>query len=124
MDKDFSFSHLLILMNIEDFRNYCITKNGTEECFPFGEDTLVYKVHGKIFAITGLDDDTFRVNLKCDPQYALELRDEYAQIIPGWHMNKKHWNTVYFEDGLPEELLRKLIDHSYDLIRKGKGIKR
>jgi predicted DNA-binding protein (MmcQ/YjbR family) len=88
----------------------------TEEGFPFGEDTLVFKVGGKIYAITGLDNDDFRVNLKCNPQYAVELRDRHPQVIPGWHMNKKHWNTVYFEDGLSDELLRSLIDHSYDLI--------
>lgn len=103
-------------MDIEQFRNYCLAKADVEETFPFGEDTLVFKTRGKIFAITGLDDDDFRVNLKCEPQYAIELRDRHPQIIPGWHMNKAHWNTVYFEDGLPDELLRSLIDHSYDLI--------
>jgi len=103
-------------MHIEDFRDYCLNKRGVTESFPFGEDTLVLKVMGKIFAITGLDDDSFRVNLKCDPQYSLELRDAHPQIIPGWHMNKQHWNTVEFEQGLPEELLRSLIDHSYELI--------
>jgi predicted DNA-binding protein (MmcQ/YjbR family) len=103
-------------MHIEDFRTYCLNKPGTEEGFPFGEDTLVFKVGGKIFAITGLDSDEFRVNLKCNPQYAVELRDQHHQVIPGWHMNKKHWNTVYFEDGLPESLLKELIDHSYELI--------
>ena len=103
-------------MHIEDFRTYCLDKPGVTEGFPFGEDTLVFKVMGKIFAITGLDAIPFRVNLKCDPQYALELRDAHPQIVPGWHMNKQHWNTVFFEDGLPEDLLRSLIDHSYDLI--------
>lgn len=111
-------------MHIEDFRNYCLAKPGAEETFPFGEDTLVYKVNGKIFAITGLDDENFSVNLKCDPQYALELRDEYPQIIPGFHMNKKHWNTVSFEDGLPEDLLRSLIDHSYTLVNGGRAERR
>ena len=103
-------------MHIEDFRTYCLKKPGVDEAFPFGEDTLVLRVKGKIFAITGLDQEDFRVNLKCDPQYAIELRDRYTQIIPGWHMNKKHWNTVYFEEGLPDDLLRSLIDHSYDLV--------
>ena len=102
-------------MNIEDFRDYCLAKPGATEEFPFGPETLVYKV-GKIFAITGLDAEDFKVNLKCDPAYAIELRERYPQIIPGWHMNKQHWNTVHFEDGLPEDLLRKLIDHSYELI--------
>lgn len=108
-------------MHIEDFRNYCLAKPNVAESFPFGPDTLVYKVRGKIFAITGLDSDVFSVNLKCDPQYAIELRDEYPEIIPGFHMNKKHWNTVDFEGGLSEQLLRSLIDHSYELVDKKKG---
>jgi predicted DNA-binding protein (MmcQ/YjbR family) len=107
-------------MDIEQFRTYCLSKYGAEETFPFGEDTLVFKVYGKIFAITGLNDETFRVNLKCDPEYAIELRDHYPQIIPGWHMNKKHWNTVAFDEGLPEDLLRSLIDHSYGLVVRKK----
>ncbi len=105
-------------MDIESFRNYCLSKKGVEEDLPFGPDTLTFKVMGKVFAITGLDQDEFRVNLKCDPDWALELRDEYQDIIPGWHMNKKHWNTVYFERGLKGKLLMSLIDHSYDLVVK------
>ena len=97
-------------------RAYCLNKPGVEETLPFGPDTLVFKVMGKIFAATGLDEEAFRVNLKCDPEWAQQLREEHHQIIPGWHMNKKHWNTVYFEDGLEEALLLKLIDHSYDLV--------
>ena len=95
-----------------------LSKPGVEEGTPFGPDTLVFKVMGKIFAITGLDSEDFRVNLKCDPDRAIELREQYPQIIPGWHMNKQHWNTVYFEDGLSDKLLVELIDHSYDLIAK------
>jgi predicted DNA-binding protein (MmcQ/YjbR family) len=106
-------------MHIEAFRAYCLAKKGVEETFPFDETTLVFKVMGKIFAITGLEHEDFRVNLKCDPQRAVELREQYPQIIPGWHSNKRHWNTVYFEDGLPEELLRELIDHSYELVVRG-----
>jgi len=75
-------------------------------------------VVGKIFAITGLDSEQFKVNLKCDPDYALELREQYPEVQPGWHMNKAHWNTVDFEGALDERLLRQLIDHSYDLIVK------
>ena len=105
-------------MNIEDFRNYCLAKKGTEECFPFDEVTLVFKVMGKMFAITGLNADEFRVNLKCDPDRAIQLREEYEDIIPGWHMSKKHWNTVYFENGLEDAFLIELIDHSYDLVVK------
>ncbi len=106
-------------MNIETFRDYCLSKKGVEETFPFDETTLVFKVMGKMFAATGLEGEEFRVNLKCEPQYALELRDEYGDIIPGWHMNKKHWNTVYFERGLEDDFLIELIDHSYDLVVKG-----
>lgn len=106
-------------MNIEEFRNYCLSKKGVEESFPFDEVTLVFKVLGKVFAITGLKAEEFRVNLKCDPERAVELREEYEDIIPGWHMNKKHWNTVYFEKGLETNLLMELIDHSYDCVVKG-----
>ena len=104
-------------MNIEDFRDYCLSKKGVEETFPFDDVTLVFKVMGKMFAITGLDDEVFRVILKCEPHRALQLREEHPdQIIPGWHMNKQHWNTVYFENGLNAKLLYELIDISYDLI--------
>lgn len=104
-------------MNIEDFREYCLSKKAVEETFPFGEDTLVFKVMGKIFALTGLDEEDFKVNLKCDPDRVLELREQHPDyIVPGWHMNKSHWNTVYFETGLDTKLLKELIDHSYDLI--------
>lgn len=103
-------------MNIEEFRDYCLDKKGVEETFPFDNVTLVFKVMGKMFALTGLDGDVFTVNLKCDPARALELRERHPQIIPGYHMNKKHWNTVHFEDGLPDSLLRELIDHSYELV--------
>ena len=106
-------------MHIEAFRDYCLAKKGVEETFPFDEVTLVFKVMGKMFALTGLDSDEFKVNLKCDPDRSEELRAEYPQIRPGWHMSKKHWNTVHFEDGLDERLLIELIDHSYDLVVKG-----
>lgn len=105
-------------MNIETFRDYCLAKKGVEETFPFDEVTLVFKVMGKVFAITGLDNEVFEVNLKCDPEWAIELREEYAEIRPGWHMNKKHWNTVQFEESLSPEFLCQLIDHSYDLVVK------
>ena len=105
-------------MNIEEFYTYCLAKKGVEETFPFDEKTLVFKVMGKMFALTGLDKEEFVVNLKCDPEYAIELREEYEDIWAGWHMSKKHWNTVRFEGGLSEELLAKLIDHSYDLVVK------
>ena len=103
-------------MHIEDFHEYCVQKAGVEESFPFGPETLVFKVGGKIFALTALDGGSFRVNLKCDPVRAQELRSTYPEIAPGYHMNKTHWNTVDFEGELPESLLRELIDHSYDLV--------
>lgn len=107
-------------MNIEDFRSYCLSKKGVEETFPFDEVTLVFKVMGKMFALTGLDADEFTVNLKCNPDYSSELREKYPDDIqPGWHMSKKHWNTVQFEAGLDNAFLKKLIDHSYDEVVKG-----
>lgn len=103
-------------MDIETFRSYCLSKKGVEETFPFDEVTLVFKVMGKMFAVTGLDSEEFKVNLKCDPERSVELREEYEEITSGWHMNKTHWNTVFFEGDLDEELLYELIDHSYDLV--------
>lgn len=103
-------------MNVEELRNYCLSKKGAQESFPFGEETLVFKVGGKIFAITGLDSEETSVNLKCEPEKAVRLREEYADVIPGFHMNKKHWNTVYCERELSNEFICELIDHSYDLI--------
>jgi predicted DNA-binding protein (MmcQ/YjbR family) len=106
-------------MHIESFAEYCLSKKGVEEGFPFDEVTLVMKVMGKIFAITGLDTEEFKVNLKCDPERAIELREEYGEIQPGFHMNKKHWNTVNFEGELNDTFLKELIDHSYDMVVKG-----
>ncbi len=103
-------------MDVEQFREYCLQKRGTSEDLPFGPDTLCLRVANKIFAIVGLDSPQFSVNLKCDPDYALELREQYPEVIPGWHMNKKHWNTVDFEGSLSPQLLRSLIDHSYDQV--------
>lgn len=103
-------------MNVEVFRTYCLAKKGVTEEFPFDEHTLVFKVMGKIFAITGLERIPFSVNLKCDPERSLELREYHPEIIPGYHMNKKHWNTVDFTGGLTTKMLHELIDHSYDLV--------
>ncbi len=103
-------------MHIEALRSYCIAKPGTTEEFPFDEVTLVFKVMGKMFALTGLAYDSCRVNLKCDPDYAISLREEYEDIQPGYHMSKKHWNTVECQDGLSVDLIKKLIDHSYELV--------
>ncbi|MBB4078668.1 putative DNA-binding protein (MmcQ/YjbR family) [Lewinella aquimaris] len=105
-------------MDLNTFLTYCLAKPGVTETLPFGPDTLVMKVAGKMFALTGLDETDFRLNLKCDPERSLQLRDRYPDvIIPGWHMNKKHWNTVYVEQGgLPDSLVTELIDHSYALV--------
>jgi predicted DNA-binding protein (MmcQ/YjbR family) len=105
-------------MNLEEFREYCLAKPGAAEGTPFGETVLVFKVCGKIFALGSLDEIPARVNLKCDPDLALELRDRYEHVRPGYHMNKKHWNTVEIEAGIPDVEIRKMIDHSYDLVVK------
>lgn len=103
-------------MDIESLRDYCLAKKGSSEDLPFDDVTLVFKVLDKAFALTSLKGDDLRVNLKCDPEYAIELREEHADIIPGFHMNKKHWNSVYFERELDDRFLMSLIDHSYDLV--------
>lgn len=105
-------------MDIEQFREYCLAKPGTTENFPFDEVTLCLRVVNKIFAITGLDNEVFTVNLKCDPDYATELREQFPEIQAGWHMNKKHWNTVDFTGSLDDGFLKKLVDHSYDQVVK------
>lgn len=105
-------------MDLESFREYCLAKRGVTEGTPFGEDVLVFKVGGKMFALAALDEIPATANLKCDPDLALELRDRYEQVQPGYHMNKKHWNTVEIEGGIPAAELRKMIDHSYELVVK------
>src|SRR2546421_4713396 len=106
-------------MGLSDFREYCLSKPGAVEETPFGPDTLVFKVGGKIFALAALDEVPTTVNLKCEPDLALDLRDRYQQVTPGYHMNKKHWNTVEIESGIPITELRKMIDHSYELVASG-----
>ena len=103
-------------MNIETFREYCLSKPGASEGTPFGEDHIVFKVEAKMFALAALDEVPTAVNLKCDPDLALELRDRYEQVRPGYHMNKKHWNTVELDGVIPEREVRKMIDHSYELV--------
>jgi predicted DNA-binding protein (MmcQ/YjbR family) len=102
-------------MNIEEFREYCISKPGVTEEFPFDENTLVFKVMGKMFALTDLGDE-FSLNLKCDPERAIELREQFPAIQPGYHMNKVHWNTVKMDGSLSAKLIYELIDHSYQLV--------
>jgi len=103
-------------MDLAEFREYCLTKPGASEETPFGPDVLVFKVRGKMFALAALEEVPTTVNLKCDPDLALELRDRYEQIQPGYHMNKKHWNTVEIESGIPDTEVREMIDHSYELV--------
>lgn len=102
-------------MYIDEFRDYCLSKKGVTETTPFGPDTLVFKVMNKMFAVTGIDTFEF-VNLKCDPERAAELREEYHGIKPGWHMNKKHWNSVMTDGSVSDKMINELTDDSYDLI--------
>lgn len=103
-------------MDIQELVEYCRTKKGVSEDFPFDETTLCIRVGGKIFCITDTEDIPFRMNLKCEPERAIELRERWEQIKPGWHMNKKHWNTVTPDFHFPKDLLLQLIDLSYELI--------
>jgi len=103
-------------MNIEELREYCISKPEVSESFPFDEDTLVFKVRDKIFVLTSLTPP-FNINVKCDPELAVSLRERYSFVIPGYHMNKKHWNTVMIDDTVSDSLLREWIDHSYELVK-------
>ena len=106
-------------MNIEILREYCISKDDVTESFPFGDDTLVFKAAGKIFALVNLEGD-LSINLKCDPSLALELRERYTAVIPGYHMNKKHWNTILVDGSVPDKEILSWIDHSYNLVLKSK----
>jgi predicted DNA-binding protein (MmcQ/YjbR family) len=110
-------------MNIEELRDYCLKKKGTTEDFPFDEDTLVFKVLGKMYLLVGLskwERGEASINLKADPEYSVELRAEHESIRPGFHMSKKHWNTLYIhEDKLSTSFIFELIDHSYNMVLKG-----
>lgn len=106
-------------MNIEELRAYCLSKKGVEETFPFGPETQVMKVMGKAFLLCSLDTVEFRFNVKCDPEKAIELREQYPCVLPGYHMNKKHWNTIVVDGSVSEKLIREWIDHSYDLVVAG-----
>ena len=110
-------------MHIEQLRDFCIVKKGVTEHFPFDETTLVFKVMGKMFALTGLNNwekGEQKINLKCNPDKAEELRGEYEGVKPGFHMNKKHWNTIIINSSdVSDDLVRELINHSYELVIKG-----
>ena len=105
-------------MNVEELRDYAIAKPNTEEGFPFGESTLVFKVKGKIFLLVSLEAEPLQFNVKCDPERAQELREQYEAVQPGYHMNKKHWNTVIVDGTLSNKQLKELVDHSYNLVAK------
>lgn len=105
-------------MDIETLREYCLSKPQVEETQPFGPDNLVYKVKGKIFLLAAMDEQPLRFNVKCDPEMALELRERYPCVLPGYHMNKKHWNTIVVDGSVSTQLLKEWIDHSYALVAK------
>ncbi len=102
-------------MNIEEYRNFCLSLPGTEERFPFDEDALVFFVRDKMYSLTNVDSFNF-INLKCDPEKAIELREQYDFVVPGYHMNKKHWNSIMLERSVPGNLIREWTRHSYDLV--------
>ncbi len=107
------------MLDVEFFREYCLKKKGVIEDFPFGEDTLVFKVMGKIFAITGLNAEQFTINLKCNTELISEWREKYSSVIPGYHMNKAHWNTVIIDGTIPQKEIIKMVDHSYNEVVLG-----
>lgn len=106
-------------MNLETFREYCLAKKGVTEEFPFDETTLVFKVMGKIFALTNINAEDFCINLKCEPEKAILLREQYEAVKAGYHMNKKHWNTILVQKSISNNLLKEWIDDSYELVVAG-----
>jgi predicted DNA-binding protein (MmcQ/YjbR family) len=107
-------------MDIEELRDYALAKKGAEEGFPFGEGALVFKVNGKIFLLVSLNAVPLQFNAKCDPEKAIDWREEYPCVQPGYHMNKKHWNTVTIDGCLQNRQLKEMIDDSYKLVSKKK----
>lgn len=105
-------------MNIEEFRAFCLSLCGVEEGMPFDDKTLVFYVGGKMFSLTNIDDFEF-INLKCKPEEAIELREKYKDVSPGFHMNKKHWNSVYIKGNIRDEVLKEWIVNSYNLVIEG-----
>ena len=103
-------------MDLEQLRQYCLLKKSATEDYPFDETTLAFRVKDKIFALTSVESSPPFVNLKCDPELAMELRERYDEVIPGYHMNKKYWNTVYIAGNVPDKEIRQMIDQSYELI--------
>lgn len=107
-------------MNIETIREYCLNKPDVEETLPFGPNVIVFKVNNKAFLLLPLDTEDLRFNVKCDPDLAIELREEYSSVQPGFHMNKKHWNTVIVDGTIPRQKIMDWIDHSFDLVSSKK----
>ncbi len=103
-------------MNLESLREYCLSKKGVTESLPFGEETLVFKVLNKLFALTSFDSQPLSFNVKCDPEKAIELREQYSSVKPGYHMNKKHWNTIIADSSVTDSQLQEWIDDSYRLV--------
>ena len=103
-------------MHIEQLREYCLTKKGAEETFPFDSETLVFKVGGKAFLLTGINSKPVRFNVKCDPEKAIELREQFDCVLPGFHMNKKHWNTIVADGSVSGKQLQQWITDSYKLV--------
>ena len=108
------------MLNIEDIRNYALSKEDVREGFPFGESALVFKANDKMFLLLSLEAQPLSLNAKCDPEKAVLLREEFPAVLPGYHMNKKHWNTVLIDGSLPDRQIRDMIDHSFDLVSKKK----
>ena len=107
-------------MDFEEIREYCISKEGVTECFPFNDTALVFKVADKMFALLDLSEDSRGLTLKCDPDLAVELREHYSEVTPAYHFNKKHWNGVSLKGNLSHKLIKEWIDHSYLLVNKRK----
>ena len=106
-------------MNLEEIREYCLAKPGVTEGFPFNDTALVFKVMNKMFALLDLSEDSRGITLKCDPERAIELREQHPEVTPAWHFNKQHWNGVILEGSVGDDLLKEWIDHSYDIVVKG-----
>jgi predicted DNA-binding protein (MmcQ/YjbR family) len=108
-------------MNARALREHCLSFAGAEETFPFGAEVSVFKVGGKMFALSRLDQSPLRVSLKCEPVLAEQLRATYPEVIPGYHLNKRHWNTVTIDGSLSDRMVKDMIEDSYDLVTKGRG---
>lgn len=106
-------------MNTEEIRDYCLSKPGVTEGFPFNDTALVFKVAGKMFALLDLSEDSKGITLKCDPELAIELRERHPEVTPAWHFNKKHWNSIHLDGSITNYQLMEWIDHSYEIVVKG-----